>query len=191
MASSNNDDNKYAKAISELLAEIKQTKIVDFAEVRTELRVLHENVKSLSRIVKDGNGEISIVTQMALLKQKLDDIYEWKEYHKDAHDKLEDSVYTLNGDIDELKYKLDTITRDINHISQKIEEQENSAKDKLKKKIELAHEQELSETKIKEARQKFWLKIIAAIVITVLTFVAGYMVKKSSTSYNYNSIFLA
>lgn len=75
--------------IQKLLDTVRLSEL-DFAAIKTELRILCENVKDLSRILRGGDGSVSIVTQVALLEQRI------KELEEDVKD-LEDSGQEDNG----------------------------------------------------------------------------------------------
>lgn len=174
MASSENNDT--VKLAQELLDEIRETQ-TDFAAIKTELHILHENVKGLSRLVRDGNGDMSILTKLALLNQKIEDIIKWKDGHHDAHQRIKKDISNIHQEIEDLERKLIMLEKDVAEHEKKIADKERIAKEIVEKKIELAHEQKISNTKVKEERQKIALKIIAAVIVTVLTFIAGYFAK--------------
>jgi predicted RNA-binding protein with EMAP domain len=75
-----------AEQVQQLLDDIHNSKI-DFAEIKTELRFLVENVKELSKIIRDGNGAGSILTRLALLEISVGEIKHYVE--KDAQSDIE------------------------------------------------------------------------------------------------------
>ena len=145
-----------------LLEELRESK-TDFAAIRTELDFLSENVKSISKILREGNGDLSVLTKLALLNQKIDDINKWKDAHDEKAENLEKKLLLIDKDVTEHKQK------------QLLEEK--TVIDSLQKEAELAHEQKLSKTKLGEERQKAILKIAVAVTIAVLTFLAGWFTK--------------
>lgn len=71
----------------EKLLDLVQESEVDLAAHKTELRILCEEVKRLSSIVR-GEGGISLVTRMALLEQRMAELEkDWQE--KKHHEKEE------------------------------------------------------------------------------------------------------
>lgn len=61
--------------IQKLLDTVRVSEL-DFAAIKTELRILCENVKDISRILRGGDGSASIVTKVALLEQKVKELEE-------------------------------------------------------------------------------------------------------------------
>lgn len=71
----------------EKLLDLVQESEVDLAAHKTELRILCEEVKRLSSIVR-GEGGVSLVTRMALLEQRMAELEkDWQE--KKHHEKEE------------------------------------------------------------------------------------------------------
>ena len=62
-----------------LLSDIKDHSVA-LALVKAKLEALSENVELLSHVVRDGNGEGSIVTRLALIEKSLEDLEE--EFHE-------------------------------------------------------------------------------------------------------------
>lgn len=58
-----------SEQVKNLLVEIRESEI-DFAQFKTELRILCENVKNLSAVLYSGDGS-SLVTKVALIEQKM------------------------------------------------------------------------------------------------------------------------
>src|SRR5271157_4277084 len=62
-----------------LLSDIKENS-ASLAIVKTKVDSLKENVEVLSHVVRDGNGEGSMITRLALVEKSLEDIEE--EFHE-------------------------------------------------------------------------------------------------------------
>lgn len=62
-----------AEQVQELLIEIRNSK-VDFVQIKTELKFLVENIKSLSSIVSGSGDKSSVVTRLALVEQSVQEI---------------------------------------------------------------------------------------------------------------------
>jgi hypothetical protein len=75
-----------AVQVQQLLDDIHNSKI-DFAEIKTELRFLVDNVKELSKIIRDGDGAGSILTRLALLEKSVEEVKQYID--KDAQSDIE------------------------------------------------------------------------------------------------------
>lgn len=62
--------------VQKLLDTVRSSEL-DFAAIKTELRILCENVKDISFLLRDGEGGNSVITRIFLLEQRL------KELEKD------------------------------------------------------------------------------------------------------------
>lgn len=70
--------------VNELIKEIQEAD-VNFVEVKTELRILIENFKELSAVIRDGDGKFSLLTRVALVEQGLKDLEKWiDDYEEDT-----------------------------------------------------------------------------------------------------------
>lgn len=85
-----------------LLAEIRESES-DFAVFKTELGTLHDNVKSLSRIVREGNGDMSLLTKIALIEQKIEGIDSWIERHKTF---TYEQLQKLNDEVEKITVRI-------------------------------------------------------------------------------------
>jgi Mg2+ and Co2+ transporter CorA len=159
-----------------LLTAIRESE-GDFAAIKTELSILRENVKGLSSIVREGNGATSLLTKIALLEQRLDSIDKWVDNHADSHRALKLEIGTIKDEIDELQKSNSTVEKSVGRLWDKWEEKEREQRDSIHREVELDHLHRKSAAKIKEERQKAITKIIAAVVIAVLTFIATWYAK--------------
>lgn len=85
-----------------LLAEIRESES-DFAVFKTELKTMHESVKSLSRIVREGNGDMSLLTKIALIEQQIKSIESWIDKHKSA---TRAQLQKLNKEVEEITVRV-------------------------------------------------------------------------------------
>jgi adenine deaminase len=83
-----------ADQVQKLLDTVRASEL-DFAAIKTELRLLCINVKEISSILRDGDGGVSLITRIALLEQRV------KELEKDL-DKKDDLVKTTNNSLVEI-----------------------------------------------------------------------------------------
>lgn len=75
-----------SEQVQKLLDTVRASEL-DFAAIKTELRILCENVKDISSLLRDGEGGVSLVTRMALLEQKVRELE--KDIEKDIDKKGE------------------------------------------------------------------------------------------------------
>jgi hypothetical protein len=59
--------------MQDLLGDIKDN-ATSLAILQAKLESLHDNVESLSHIVRDGNGKGSMVTRLALIEKSVEDV---------------------------------------------------------------------------------------------------------------------
>lgn len=92
MPSSNNNNTEFVKALSEtaflaqtLLSEI-QSNATSLAKLETKLETLSESVKSLSTIIRDGNGNGSLITRVAIIERDIKELRE--DIDKEAQNEL-------------------------------------------------------------------------------------------------------
>ena len=156
-----------------LLNELKESQ-TEFIAIRFELDFLSENVKSLSKILRDGNGDSSVLTRIALLNQKIDDLVKWKETHHQTHISMIADYQVLHNEIEELEKGMLLIEKDVRILNQKAFQGEQTALTSLQKEAEISQETKLSKAKIAEERQKAIIKVVSAIILTILTFLAGW-----------------
>lgn len=157
-----------SQLVHALLNEIKDSE-ADFAAVKTELSILRENVKGLSSIVREGNGATSLMTQIALIQQKMDSIDKWIDSHGDKHQAMKVSFEGLEHRLDEIETRLAILEKFIKDLEQDKREKDRAFMDSVHKERELEHQKELSLEKIMEERQKFKIGLIAAIIIGIVT----------------------
>lgn len=74
-----------SEQVQKLLETVRNSEL-DFTAIKTELRILCENVKDISSILRDGDGKLSLITRVMLLEQKIGNIERDIE-RKDSHSK--------------------------------------------------------------------------------------------------------
>lgn len=75
-----------SEALEKLLDQVQESSI-DLAAHKTELRILCEEVRRLSNIVR-GEGGISLVTRMALIEQRMQELE--KDWQEKKHEEKSD-----------------------------------------------------------------------------------------------------
>ena len=162
-----------------LLSEIKESE-GDFAAIKTELTILRENVKGLSSIVREGNGETSLITKMALIEKEVKDISKWTDNHIDIHQRSKQSISSLKDSFESLEKRLEKLETSFKDYKNKIDSNERKIKEKedaetkamrdsIHREHELTHEKNKTEISIKKEKQSFYLKIIAIVILTIVT----------------------
>ena len=132
--------------LQNLLKELK-TSQADSAKIKSELNSLHENVKGLSKVIRDGNGDMSILTKLALLDQKITTIEKWAEDEQDARVKIGDELKSLQNEFDDLKSKMLLMDKDVQEHNEILEQQQRVTMDSVNNELELEHQEKLSKTK--------------------------------------------
>lgn len=75
-----------SEQVQKLLDTVRASEL-DFAAIKTELRILCENVKDISSLLRDGEGGNSLLIRIALLEQKTKELE--KDLEKDLNKKEE------------------------------------------------------------------------------------------------------
>ena len=87
----NRELSETTEVIEKLLDQVQEGQ-VEFAAVKTELRILCEEVRRLSSIIRGDNG-ISIVTRQALVEQKMEALEQlWQEKRKEEKEERKSMV---------------------------------------------------------------------------------------------------
>lgn len=80
-----------SEQVQNLLDTVRASEL-DFATIKTELRILCENVKNISSLLRDGDGGLSLITKIALLEQRVKELE--KDLEKDLDKKGESERIT-------------------------------------------------------------------------------------------------
>jgi len=89
-----------AKLTQALLSDLRDSE-TDFAAFKTELNILKENVKGLSTLIREGDGTSSLLTRVAIIEHRLDNIEELIRENEDQ--KKEEARYSqisINRELD-------------------------------------------------------------------------------------------
>jgi uncharacterized protein (DUF342 family) len=170
-----------SKLTHALLTEIRESE-ADFAAIKTEMAILKENVKSLSVIVREGNGAASLLTQIALLEQKVENIDKWIESHMAVHQRSKESLEVVKERMTELTTRLSNLEKEVHELVEYIEDGRRSEiedmRNDLQQKKDLEHQKEKSAEKIKEERQAAIIKFLVALLIAIITFSVAWSTKE-------------
>ena len=164
--------NSTSKLTHALLEEIKGSE-ADFAVIKTELSILRENVKSLSEIVREGNGATSLITKISLIDQKIQDLYKWIDNHEDSHYRIKNEISDLKKQLNDLVHDNSKITDNINDIKQRMDESEEFDRKSMHQAIEWNQIRQKSDLSVREEKDKAKIKVISGIIITVITATLG------------------
>jgi len=168
-----NELNNIATRLESLLDDVKAS-MTEFASMKAELGMLHDHVKILSRIVREGNGEASLLTRMALLEQKLSIITKWQDDHFSTHKRSKEGTKEIHEEIDDIQKTILLMQKQVEAHDVRLTDDERAEQDAVNKELELAHEKKISEEKIKTEHQKLIIKVLVAVLVAAITFVAGY-----------------
>jgi len=170
-----------SKLTHALLTEIRESE-ADFSAIKTEMAILKENVKSLSVIVREGNGAASLLTQIALLEQKVENIDKWIESHMAVHQRSKDSLEDVKERMAGLTTRLSNLEKEVHELVEYIEEGRRSEIEDmridLQQKKDLEHQKEKSAEKVKEERQAAIIKFLVALIIAIITFAVAWSTKE-------------
>jgi chromosome segregation ATPase len=170
-----------SKLTHALLTEIRESE-ADFSAIKTEMAILKENVKSLSVIVREGNGAASLLTQIALLEQKVENIDKWIESHMAVHQRSKDSLEDVKERMAGLTTRLSNLEKEVHELVEYIEEGRRSEIEDmridLQQKKDLEHQKEKSAEKVKEERQAAIIKFLVALIIAIITFSVAWSTKE-------------
>ena len=116
--------------IQTLMTEFKDNAIV-LATLESKLESLNENARTLSKIVRDDNGNKSVLTRIALLENDLNDLtIGYKEFKIIIYRKLEESSNRIISNEAGIKIEIDQAANGIKEELERIDSREE--KDKLK-----------------------------------------------------------
>jgi phage shock protein A len=102
------------------------------ATLEAKLESLSENARTLSKIVRDDNGNKSVLTRIALVENDLSDLYtNYKEFKLHVYKKLEETK-------DQTIKHIDGVSKKIEEINNKHDEKEKSSNKKLMAILQIA-----------------------------------------------------
>lgn len=152
-----------------LLRELKESER-DFAAVRTELNILSDNVKSLSRLVRDGNGEMSLLTRIAVIDQKVQDIQKWVDNHPKEHT-------LLIAKIDDLNSRFTRLETMVVRLSDTADQEQRAKMDSITRDAEFSHYSKITEKDTKANKQKALITVVVALILGVISLAVAYFTK--------------
>ena len=154
-----------------LLDEIRDSE-ADFSAVKTELSILRENVKGLSSIVQEGNGATSLITQMALIQQKIENIDKWVEGHVQKHRAIKVSYESVEDQIREIDQRLAQVETFITEQINEKKLREKELRESIHKEQEIQHIKTVSIENTKAERFRFKVALIATIIVGTVAAIA-------------------
>lgn len=169
-----------SKLTHALLTEIRESE-ADFAAIKTEMAILKENVKSLSVIVREGNGAASLLTQIALLEHQIEQIDKWMENHVTVHQKVKADISVFKDRQAELMTRVTALEKEVRNLVDFVEEGRKSEIEDMRidlmQKKDLEHQKEKSAEKVKEERQAATIKFLVALIIAMITLAVAWASK--------------
>jgi hypothetical protein len=79
--------------VQSLLQDIRESE-VEFATIKTELRIFIEHVKELSSIIREGDGGSSLLTRIALVEKSVTEIEAWVKTTNQKKDTQSTTAHT-------------------------------------------------------------------------------------------------
>lgn len=117
--------------IQGLMSEIKGNATA-LATLEAKLESLSENARTLSKIVRDDNGNKSVLTRIALVENDLTDLYaNYKEFKIHVYKKLEETK-------DQVGKSADSIKQEIVKLNSKEEEKKEFGNKKILATMQIA-----------------------------------------------------
>jgi chromosome segregation ATPase len=163
-----------SKLTHALLSEIRDSE-ADFASIKTELSILRENVKGLSEIVREGNGATSILTRIALIEARIQNIEKWMETHIDLHQEENADVSKAQEQLKDLDKKIAALTSVVNELKSHADDIEKKRRESIDRELELQHEDKKSKIGVAAERQQTIIKVLGALLLAVLGAAGGYL----------------
>ena len=169
-----------SKLTHALLTEIRESE-ADFAAIKTEMAILKENVKSLSVIVREGNGAASLLTQIALLEHQIEQIDKWMTNHVTIHQKVKADISVFKDRQAELMIRVSALEKEVKNLVDYVEEGRKSEIEDMRidlmQKKDLEHQKEKSAEKVKEEKQAATIKFLVALIIAMITLAVAWASK--------------
>lgn len=170
-------------AMTDLLLKTVQDTTINLATLKTELSILRDNVKSISSIVQEGNGNVSILTKIALVEQKLDSIDKYIKDHETVHVLNNQDIKEIREKVFELEDKFISLEYMVNDISVRLAKQEQIEEDRYSEErrqmMDSINKEEdtkkKSEKEIEKEWQQFYLKVVSTIVLGIITALGGWL----------------
>lgn len=154
-----------------LLSEIRESE-ADFATIKTELAILRDNVKSLSVIVKEGNGSTSLLTKIALIEQKLGALDKWMDGQNETNITNKNKLSDLQSDMEDIERRIRSIEQNIKIYFDKIDEKERLEHENIRasfhKMEELSHLEQKNKLAIQQERKTFIVKVVVGVIVGVI-----------------------
>ena len=89
-----------AKLTQALLSDLRDSE-TDFAAFKAELNILKENVKSLSQLIREGDGTSSLLTRVAIIEHRLDNLEElFREMEDQKKEEARITQVSINRELD-------------------------------------------------------------------------------------------
>ena len=124
--------------IQSLMKEIKDNASA-LATLEVKLESLSESAKTLSKIVRDDNGNKSILTRIALAENDLTDLYtNYKEFKVHVYKKLEEMKDETSKVRNEITKSADEIKEEVKLLGAKEEQKESFNKSKMLATLQIA-----------------------------------------------------
>lgn len=170
-----------AKMTQALLSDLRESES-DFAAVKAELNILKDNVKSLTRLIQEGDGTSSILTRVALIEQNIENIKKWMDSNVSINQNIKDNISNVRSELSEIERRLSNIESVVQQFVTDKSEEDKNKRATINRELELEHERKKTNTQIQAERKSAMIKIISAVLIGLCGIVGGYLTSQCSKS---------
>lgn len=167
---SSQDPNK--NLVDNLLKELK-TSQSEFIKVKTDIASLNDSVRDLSRTIRLGNGDMSVLAKLAVLEEKIDNVEEDVTYQK----KMYSDIKELKGNVDQLHAQLLILDKSVEVLDADVSEATRASQSSINNEIELSRAETLAKKEIQKEKHTQVIKLIFAIVTAIVSFIVGHFLK--------------
>jgi hypothetical protein len=158
--------------IRSLLRELKSSQS-ELSKMKSELADLHSNVRDLSRTIREGNGDMSVLTKQAVLEAKIMNIEEDIKYSKRMHS----DVRELKSDHDKFLSKLILLDSQVAQHDEDIDRTSRITQNSIDIQLADVRADALAKKEMKKERNMQIIKIIFSAIAAVVSFVVGHFLK--------------
>jgi len=158
--------------IQSLLRELKSSQS-ELSKMKSELSHLHDNVRDLSRTIREGNGDMSVLTKQAVLEAKIINL----EDHAKDHKRMYSDVRELKNSHDKFYSQLILLDSKVEQHEEEIDRTSRITQNSIDIQLADVRADALAKKELKKERNSQIIKIIFSAIAAVVSFVIGHFLK--------------